>query len=42
MGDAVGKNFNATQMETAFLSFGAVMEKRTVKMAVMKRVVMEL
>lgn len=37
----MGRNFNAVLMEIVFLSCGAVMEKRTVKMVVMKKAVME-
>lgn len=38
----MGGNFSAVLMETVFLSCGAVMVKRTVKMVVMKKAVMEL
>lgn len=38
----MGRNFSAVLMGTVFLSCGAVMEKRTVKMVVMKKAVMEL
>lgn len=37
----MGKNFSATRMETVFLTYGAVMEKRTVRMAATKSSVME-
>ncbi|KAJ6665385.1 hypothetical protein lerEdw1_003225 [Lerista edwardsae] len=40
--DVLGKNFNATLMETVFLNSGVVMERRIVKTAVMKSTVMEL
>lgn len=39
---AVGGNFSAVLTGTAFLSCGAVMEKRTAKMAVMRKAAMEL
>lgn len=39
--NAMGRNFSAVLMGTVFLSCGAVMEKRTVKMVVMKKAVME-
>lgn len=39
---AVEGNFSAALMGTAFLSCGAVMEKRTVKMGVMRKAAMEL
>lgn len=39
---AVEGNFSAALMGTAFLSCGAVMEKRTAKMGVMRKAVMEL
>lgn len=38
----MGKNFSVTLMGTVFLNCGAVMEKRIVKMAVMREAVMEL
>lgn len=38
--DALGMNFSATLMETAFLIYGAVMERKIVRMAVMKRAAM--
>lgn len=37
---ALGMSFSATLMETASLISGAVMEKKTVKMAVMKKAAM--
>ncbi|KAL1786579.1 low-density lipoprotein receptor-related 1B, partial [Sigmodon hispidus] len=37
---ALGMNFSATLMETASLICGAVMEKKTVKMAAMRRAAM--
>lgn len=40
--DAVGRSFSAVLMGAVFLSCGGVMEKRTVKMVVMKKAVMEL
>lgn len=40
--DAVVRSFSAVLMGTVFLNCGSVMEKRTVKMVVMKKVVMEL
>lgn len=38
----MGRNSSAVLMGIVFLNCGAVMEKRTVKMVVMKRAVMEL